>query len=386
MADDQGPGMMRALPTVRRLIGERGTTFANAFASYPLCCPARATLLTGQYAHNHGAQGNNPRSGGGYRALHRPGAQPRRLAAGVRLRHRLRRQVAERPAHAAASPARLGASGRGLVGEGGEGLSSFYDYDVFEPERRAPRHLRHRARSTTRPTCSPATTRCRSSRRRPPSPRPFFLWLAYHPPHNGVGRDDPAGRRCSDGPPDSRRGKQSAIPPPRYARRFLHAPLPRPALLRRARRRRQARPSLRRKSRLSDADVERIERDYRCGLAALLALDDAVAEIVDGLRATGQLERTVLIFTADHGVLAGEHRIKRGKNRPYEEAISTPLLISGPGIAAGATVEAPVVNADLAPTILELAGATVPPELARPIDGVSLAAELAGAAAATATG
>ena len=43
MSDDQAPQMMRALPTVEREIGGRGTVFDNAIASYPLCCPARAT-------------------------------------------------------------------------------------------------------------------------------------------------------------------------------------------------------------------------------------------------------------------------------------------------------------------------------------------------------
>jgi arylsulfatase A-like enzyme len=85
-----------------------------------------------------------------------------------------------------------------------------------------------------------------------------------------------------------------------------------------------------------------------------------------------------VIFTVDQGVLAGEHRIKRGKNRPYEEAIGVPLLIRGPGVVPGAELEAPVANADVAPTILELAGAAVPAQLWRPIDGASLAPVLAG--------
>ena len=72
MSDDQGPGMMRALPTVERQIARRGTSFTDAIASYPLCCPARATFRTGDYAHNHGAKGNNVLSGGGYQALLEP--------------------------------------------------------------------------------------------------------------------------------------------------------------------------------------------------------------------------------------------------------------------------------------------------------------------------
>ena len=46
------------MPNVRRLLAGQGTTFADAVDSFPLCCPARATFITGQYAHNHGVDGN----------------------------------------------------------------------------------------------------------------------------------------------------------------------------------------------------------------------------------------------------------------------------------------------------------------------------------------
>ena len=374
MADDLGPQMMRALPQTQRLLGERGATFSNAFASYPLCCPARATFLTGQYAHNHGAKGNSPRSGGGYRSLIDPG---KNLAAWLQASG-YETAFAGKWLNGFRTPRRAPpgwSSWSGLVGAGGEGLSSYYDYEIFDPVGKA-----RRFGSTTRDYQTDALTREYALpfiEAHEASNQPFFLWLAYHPPHSGLGRDDAAGERCSEGPPDSRSGRQSAIPPPRYARRFADARLP-------------ARPSfdeadtsdkpsfMRGKPHLSDEDLEQVTRDYRCGLAALLALDDAVADIVDSLRATGQLERTVVVFTADHGVLAGEHRITRGKNRPYEEAITTPLLIRGPGVEPGVEIAAPVANADLAPTVLELAQAGMPDELARPIDGHSLAPMLAG--------
>jgi arylsulfatase A-like enzyme len=95
------------------------------------------------------------------------------------------------------------------------------------------------------------------------------------------------------------------------------------------------------------------------------------------LRRAGRLESTTIVFTADQGVLAGEHRL-RGKNLPYEEAIRVPLVIRSPGLAAGAVNADPVVNADLAPTILDLAGVGVPDQLARVIDGVSLRGAMQG--------
>jgi N-acetylglucosamine-6-sulfatase len=61
--DDQTAAEMSVLPNVRRVIGSQGVTFDRSFVSFSLCCPSRATVLTGQYAHNHGVRGNNPPTG-----------------------------------------------------------------------------------------------------------------------------------------------------------------------------------------------------------------------------------------------------------------------------------------------------------------------------------
>jgi N-acetylglucosamine-6-sulfatase len=58
MTDDQAAADVAQMPNVKRLLAKRGTTFADAIDSFPLCCPARATFITGQYAHNHGVAGN----------------------------------------------------------------------------------------------------------------------------------------------------------------------------------------------------------------------------------------------------------------------------------------------------------------------------------------
>jgi len=374
MSDDQAPQMMRALPTVEREIGRRGTTFENAFASYPLCCPARATFLTGQYAHNHGVLGNNRPSGGGYQAL----KDKRRNLASWLQADGYTTAFAGKFLNGVRTPRRAPPGWdlwSGLVGEGGDGLSSYYDFDVFEADG-TPRHYGSAATDyqtdvITRDYAVPFI------QTQAAVPGPYFLWLAFHPPHFGVGRADRAGRRCSAGPPDDREGRQSAIPPPRYARAFNAAPVPRPPSFDEADV--SDKPKIvRRHPPLSRSDLELIERDYRCGLAALSALDDGVEQIVAALDAVGERENTVLVFFSDQGVMNGEHRIKRGKNRPYEEAIRIPLMISGPAVLAGRTVEAPVANADIAPTLLDLAGASVPDSLSRPLDGVSLTGELAG--------
>ena len=94
-----------------------------------------------------------------------------------------------------------------------------------------------------------------------------------------------------------------------------------------------------------------------------------VGGIVRALRESGELRRTILIFTSDNGFLLGEHRIV-DKIHPYEESIRVPLFIRGPGIPRGGERTGLVSNIDLAPTIVDLAGARRFKEL--PSDGRSL--------------
>ncbi len=119
---------------------------------------------------------------------------------------------------------------------------------------------------------------------------------------------------------------------------------------------------------MTEAQIEHVTRAYRCALAELQSVDEGVGAMLDSLKALGELENTYVIFTSDNGFFYGEHRIPQGKKRIYEEAIRVPLLMRGPGIPAGLQVDDMVVNADLAPTILELTGANADLK----IDGRSL--------------
>ncbi len=109
-------------------------------------------------------------------------------------------------------------------------------------------------------------------------------------------------------------------------------------------------------------------RKYRCALESLLSVDDGVDRILDRLKGQGELAHTYVIFTSDNGFFYGEHRIPSGKTKLYEESIRVPLLIRGPDIPRGKVAHDLAINADLAPTITKLTGAT--PELS--MDGHSL--------------
>ena len=65
MTDDQDDtGSISTMPMVNQLLAQQGITFTNSFVDFSLCCPSRASFLTGQSAHNHGILGNGPPDGG----------------------------------------------------------------------------------------------------------------------------------------------------------------------------------------------------------------------------------------------------------------------------------------------------------------------------------
>ena len=67
MTDDQNVSSLEVMPNVRALLTQQGVTYTNNFSSYPLCCPSRATYLTGQYPHNHDVMWNSAPDGGYYK-------------------------------------------------------------------------------------------------------------------------------------------------------------------------------------------------------------------------------------------------------------------------------------------------------------------------------
>jgi N-acetylglucosamine-6-sulfatase len=110
--------------------------------------------------------------------------------------------------------------------------------------------------------------------------------------------------------------------------------------------------SIRRLPRLSPARRAAIAENYRQRLESLLAVDEGVVRVVGALRAAGELENTLILFTSDNGFFHGEHRVPYGKVMVYEPSVAVPLIMRGPGVPRGARRGQLVTNADLAPTIL----------------------------------
>ena len=328
--DDQTVADLAAMPQTRALIGDAGVTFTNAFVSLSECCPSRTTLLTGQYAHNHGVRSIGPPFGG-FRRLRGGETLPVWLqragyASGVIGKYLNGYRGVVVPPGWTDFAALVGRStyrfhdstmnvdGR-LLARGG------YQTDVITA--RAVDFIRHRSRRRS----------------------PFFLWTTYVAPHVGRPRDleDPLWLR-------------SAVPAARHRLAFFGAMLPRPPSFNEADVSDKP-PRIRRRPPLMPWQIDALARTHRQRLASLLAVDEGVARLVDAQRAARELADTLLIFTSDNGFLLGEHRVANGKILPYEPSIRVPLLMRGPGIPRGERRDQLTWNGDLAPTIVAVAGA-----------------------------
>jgi N-acetylglucosamine-6-sulfatase len=346
------------MPRTERLLARGGTTFTDYITTTPQCCPSRASLITGDYGHNNGVLSNTRP----YRSLRDKGnVLPVWLhRAGYRTIHVGKFLNGYEKVARPASPAPGWTGWHTVVGE-----TAYYNYNLYGNG--------HAVHHGTRPVdnVTPVLNRIavRQVAKAAPSPRPFYLELDERAPH--AGGNDPYGG-CSF----------AAIPQPRDE--SLSAPrLPRPPSFNEPAI--GDKPPFLRRPPLTGPEMTDIARRWRCAAQSLAGLDRGVAQVYRAVRRAGELNRTVFIFTSDNGVFRGQHRLATGKIYPYQEAIHLPLLIKAPsgvlgGGAAPQTVGSPVASIDLAPTMLQLAGAKpcAAPGFCRTLDGRSLIPLLGG--------
>jgi arylsulfatase A-like enzyme len=125
---------------------------------------------------------------------------------------------------------------------------------------------------------------------------------------------------------------------------------------------------------LTAGQIADIDALYRERLQQMMAVEDMLERLFATLLASGELENTYIFFGSDNGSFLGQHRIQNSKWSPYEEASRVPLIVRGPGVPAGRTLEHMVLNNDYAPTVADLAGVSAPDF----VDGRSLVPLLTG--------
>ena len=363
VTDDQPLASFSAevLPNVFEQIVEPGTSFTEAAVTIPLCCPSRATMLTGQYPHNHGILDNYP----GYPTF----AEPEQTL-----------------------PAWLQEAGY-LTGHFGKWLHGYEDVGGAEPAPGWDRwvtQLDPRVYYDYELSVDGEVESYGSSRRdylttvlsreasswvaRRAGDRPLYVQLDYYAPH-GAGPHKRETASC----------QRSAEPLFRDFEAAAGASVPRSAAFNEADVSDKP-PWYRGLPALSTREIAAIDEKYRCAVAALAAADRGFGDLVDALREAGELDDTAFVFASDNGYFLGEHRMgapreRNLKQRPLEETLHVPLAVRLPAGDAEQppTVDLQVSLLDVAPTILELAGAEpcVGGEC-RTVDGRSLAGLAAG--------
>jgi arylsulfatase A-like enzyme len=348
MTDDQTAASLPSMPRVNGLLGGSGTKFEQAFASFPLCCPSRTTHLTGQYAHNHGVL-HNVGPFGGYAVFDHTTSLPAWLQqAGYRTMH-VGRYLNGYTAASGVPP--------GWSDWHGMPHANAFNYRSWKvnengtlrayptPDRPGEYQTDFLARRASELVQDAAA-----------GPAPFFLSLWFTAPHRG---------RPSD--PDDPAPVRTPSPAPRHRDAFAGVRMPRPPSFDEASM--YDKPQVvADRPRFTPEKEAAIEENWRQELESLIAVDEGVGQLVDTLARTGELENTLIVYTADNGFMHGEHRALAEKVLPYEESIRVPLILRGPGVPAGRVDRRLVANVDVPATILDATG--VPP--GRVQDGRSL--------------
>ncbi len=343
LTDDQDSESMRVMTKTKRLLADRGITFSDNITSYPLCCPSRATLFTGQYAHNNGVKDNVPPLGGYQSYQNQATALPNTLKqAGYKTIHvgKYLNGVAD---------TNLREVPVGWSEYYGMVDASYYNY-----------RLNHNgtliSHGNTDADYLTDVLRDTAVNTIPTDNQPFFLNLNFFAPHFS-GQDSQEDN--NPGPP---------VPARRYVGRFANEVVPKTQAYRETDVTDKPAHIRARSRNLGNVNGVSMETNYRAELETLLSVDDAVEAVVNKISSLGKLDNTLFIFTSDNGYFHGEHRIAAKKYLPYEEALNTPLIIAGPGVQRATDTSHTVSNIDMAPTILDYSGVTP----ARNMDGKSL--------------
>jgi N-acetylglucosamine-6-sulfatase len=360
LTDDQTIGTLQKMPHVRALAAH-GTTFRRALISNPLCCPSRASVLTGLSSGHTGVWTNGDGSvrWGGWPAFRRNGLnddgtpfrgdgnnEGRTLAlylrrAGYRtglfgkyLNHYERRDGSAPPIP------RGWSTWHSFVGSNG----AYYDYMSSDDG-----VLRHHGTDPRDYSTDVFGRKARAFLRSPRiqnGTRPFFLFFTPFAPHGSV---VPAKRDLGVRAPTS-------FESPAYNERDVRD---KPAYVRHT-------------DLLTAHDHDRLGAAWDRVFGTLRGVDRWIGRFERVLPDTVR-RRTIFVFTSDNGQEWGDHRL-RFKVYPYERSIRVPLIFDGPGVVQAATA-VPVVNTDLTPTILQLVGLR---GIGGPYDGRSLAPILRG--------
>lgn len=348
ITDDMTRDQLSRMPTVKAELVDKGMSFTNAFIQDPLCCPSRTSFFRGQMAHTTGMYNIQYDKFGGWTWSRRAGLENQTLPVWM---HNAGYYTAEAGKYLNGYNALVQPPGWDYF-RGKKGGYTQFAFACVAPDISCPTKSKWQGYGTsTTPAgyeTDEAAKRAVESIQRSGT-TPLFGWYAFFTPHSPW------------------------TPPDRYANETTICGDADRSLLNDPAFNEQAtdtvdgtsdKPRWVRHKAYTSTEIAAYSTQMKNSCRALLAADDGVASILAALEVKDPgLQNTIVIFTSDQGVSAGEH-MWSGKRVPYEETIRVPFIVRDDGLLLGkaATSGAIIENIDFAPTILDLTGARGTPD------------------------
>ena len=342
LTDDQPFQTVAYMPTVKNVLLANGVNFENGFLTTPLCCPSRASILTGEYVHNHKVYTNRYPMGGAKKFDDISTIAVWLQEAGYRTGYfgKYLNGYSDLEPYGVVPPGWSDWGtflGNDTTSEEKGNLQYYFNFTMSE-NGEVVEYPRSKPNFGADVVTNKAINFINEAR-----DQPFFLFTSYYNPHSPY------------------------VWAPRHEETFRHEWAWE-----------QYRPPSFNEQNISDKpdyiseletfSPEEIDITYKQILRSLLSVDDGVASILNVLDQTGLENNTIIFYLTDNGLTVGDHRFGFSKNCPYEACIKTPYIVYAPWKYPPRTDPSLVANIDLAPTFIDLAGAPIPDS----VNGMSL--------------